>query len=368
MLRPPSLSCAVYFPVTSLTAFLAICVTLFWWDGNDISFLFMDYRAWWGEPWRLVTSCLPHVDFVHLASNLFWLWVFGTVVEKRLGALRTAAFFLLFETGAAAAEYALFDGGVGLSGVGYGLFGMLWVLSRRDKRFAGSMDGQTVTLFLVWLVLCILLSMLRLWQIGNVAHVAGLVLGLFAGYSLSAHAPRQRFIGWGSIALTMMFIMLASYVARPYVNLSPTAGTDIAYHGALKLEAGQPEVALPLLQEAVKLKPREPDWWCNLGIAYQQLHRYPEALEAYQRSLKLNPKADVVRTVIVDLKGYLARQSLNRGDNEGAARLFREALALNDQEASCWHGLGMALQSLGDKTAATDAFQRAVDLESSVPR
>src|SRR5439155_25951067 len=112
--------------------------------------LVMDARAWHGQPWRLASSALPHIDLIHLAFNLYWLWVFGTLVESVLGHWATAGLMLLFAVGSCAAEYALFDGGVGLSGIGYALFGMLWVLAPRDPRFAGAVDRQVIALFLGW--------------------------------------------------------------------------------------------------------------------------------------------------------------------------------------------------------------------------
>jgi hypothetical protein len=45
-------------------------------------------------------------------------------------------------------QFALGDGGVGLSGVGYGLFGLLYVLSKHDDRFKECIDQRTVNLFL----------------------------------------------------------------------------------------------------------------------------------------------------------------------------------------------------------------------------
>jgi len=47
-----------------------------------------------------------------------------------------------FAVGSSAAEFALFQGGIGLSGVGYGLFGLLWVLSWHASDFAGGVDSQ----------------------------------------------------------------------------------------------------------------------------------------------------------------------------------------------------------------------------------
>src|SRR5438270_1230375 len=187
---PPPLALLHRYPVTAGVGLAALCVTLAWWNQWDPDPLFMDVRAWHGQPWRLVTSALPHVDLFHLACNLYWLWVFGTLVEHALGRLATVGLIILFAAGSTAAEYALFEGGVGLSGVGYGLFGMLWVLSRRDPRFAGAVDGETVALFLGWFVFCCVTTATGTWKIANVAHAAGFVLGILLG--LTVLSARRR--------------------------------------------------------------------------------------------------------------------------------------------------------------------------------
>src|SRR4029453_5340230 len=147
MRPPPPPADFLRYPITVGVGVLAVAATVAWHSGRDVSPLFMNFRAWHGEYWRLLTSALPHVDVFHLLFNLYWLWVFGSAVEGTFGQLRTAAIFLFFAGGSAAAEYAVFEGGVGLSGIGYGLFGLLWVLSRRDERFRGAVDAQTVGLF-----------------------------------------------------------------------------------------------------------------------------------------------------------------------------------------------------------------------------
>ena len=101
------------YPVTVIVGVLAVAATIAWHSGKDISPLIMDFRAWHGQPWRLVISALPHVDLLHLLFNLYWLWVFGATVEAAFGHLRAAVAFLFFAAGSAAAEYAIFQGGVG---------------------------------------------------------------------------------------------------------------------------------------------------------------------------------------------------------------------------------------------------------------
>jgi hypothetical protein len=56
----------------------------------------------------------------------------------------------LFALGSSSFEFAFSLGGVGLSGVGCGLFGLLWVLSRYHDRFRNGVHRKTVQLFVVW--------------------------------------------------------------------------------------------------------------------------------------------------------------------------------------------------------------------------
>ncbi len=112
---------------------------------------------------------------LHLAFDVYWTWVFGTLIEMTWGHVAMFLIFALLAAGSSAAQYALVTGGAGLSGVGYGLFGMLWVLSRRNRRFADVIDQQTIRLFVAWFFICIVITYVG-FPIGNVAHGFGLVL------------------------------------------------------------------------------------------------------------------------------------------------------------------------------------------------
>ena len=173
MRHPPPLSACWSLPITTCIAGLAIVAFLRSSGGTNIGEQFMFNAVdWWREPWRLVTPALFHGDIIHLLFNLCWLWVFGTLVEAEFGHAPTLGIFLLLAAGSEAAEYAVFGEGIGLSGVNYGLFGLLWVLSRRDRRFYDAVDRQTVQLMVGWFFLCIVLTIAKVWSIANVAHGA----------------------------------------------------------------------------------------------------------------------------------------------------------------------------------------------------
>src|SRR5438067_2231836 len=125
MRRPPQWTEFAKYPVTAGTIALAAIVTVAWWLGVDISRLLDDAHVRRGEIWRFVTDVFPHANIVHFLFNVIWLWTFGTIVEATFGHLRTLGIFIFFAICSSAAEYAILNGGVGLSGVGYGLFGLL---------------------------------------------------------------------------------------------------------------------------------------------------------------------------------------------------------------------------------------------------
>lgn len=47
------------------------------------------------EVWRLVSFQFIHANLIHLAFNMFGLWVFGGLVEDRLGFKRYAAYYIV---------------------------------------------------------------------------------------------------------------------------------------------------------------------------------------------------------------------------------------------------------------------------------
>src|SRR4051812_37081303 len=122
MRQPPQWTQFAKYPVAAGTIVLAVGVSAAWWLGVDISRLFEDAHLRHGELWRLLTSALPHVNVIHLLYNVIWMWTLGTIVEDAFGHLRTLAIFVFLAIASAAGEYALLDGGVGLSGAVYGLF------------------------------------------------------------------------------------------------------------------------------------------------------------------------------------------------------------------------------------------------------
>jgi membrane associated rhomboid family serine protease len=275
------------YPVIALVGFLAAGVSFAWWNGSNISQLVENAEIRRGQLWRLVTSVCPHSNFLHLAFNLYWLWIMGRTVERIYGHLRTAALLILFAVGSGSLEFAFAQGGIGLSGVVYGLFGLLYVLSRHDQRFRNAIDKRTETLFIAWFFICIFLTATHTFNVGNIAHGAGALLGFLLGYAV-VFPSRRRLLAGGVVAL-VLFGFWGSTLGRPLVNFSSQGGYEEAKWGYDALIANRDQEAVRWLRDAVKYQPKQSSFWFNLGLAEQRLKNPTAALLAYERAYELEP-------------------------------------------------------------------------------
>jgi len=275
------------YPVVAGTAALAIGITIAWYLKVDISGVLATAEIRRGQLWRLVTAIFPHLGALHLMFNIYWLWIFGTVIERVYGHAKTALLLLFFAFGSSAFDFALDRGGVGLSGVGYGLFGLLWILSRRDDRFRDALDQRIVTLFIGWFFFCILTTITNIMPVGNVAHGAGAILGVLMGIAITV--PRYRLLTVaGTVALVLFGLWGATY-GRPIVNLSGKVGYEEGKWGYDALTAGRYQEAARWLRDATRLQPKYPQTWYDLGIAYTHLGNKPAARAAFERAHQLKP-------------------------------------------------------------------------------
>jgi len=253
-----------------------------WWFGVSAGALVMTHEWWPAQPWRLLTSALPHGGVLHLVFNLYWLWAFGTFIEQRLGHLKTGGMLVIFAAGSAAAEFAFLEGGVGLSGVGYGLFGFLWVASRESRRFAGAIDERTTQIFIGWFVLCIVLTLLNVLRIANIAHGVGAVLGIVLGLVYVNSGVRRHAMA-ALLAALLLASGIAASVARPYVNLSPRAAMTLEASAYLALITGDHEQAVRLYRQLVIMDKTNAAHWSHLVVALEALGRHDQAAEAMKK-------------------------------------------------------------------------------------
>lgn len=186
---------------------------------NDLK-LGMLSLIWEGELWRPFTSSLLHVNFIHAAFNVYWLVVFGGVLEPRFGPLRFLGLIVPLSYVSMMPEFIVDNfnapvdaqvGVLGLSGVGYGLFGMLWVGRRWRPELRDVCNDATVTLFAGWFVFCIVVTYLNIMPVANIAHAVGCLFGVLYGLAVFKPDRRGRWIVLAAVASALVLSTLIGF-------------------------------------------------------------------------------------------------------------------------------------------------------------
>ncbi|MEP6670770.1 MAG: rhomboid family intramembrane serine protease [Chthoniobacter sp.] len=186
------------------------------------------YDVFLGDYWSLVASMFVHVNAFHLFFNAYWLYILGGYVEEQYGAKFYALLILISGCCASTLELSFAGStGVGMSGVVYAIFGLLWGGQSFGTHSAAEvLPKDRIRLFLIWLVLCIVMTATGTMAVANGAHVAGLIVGLLAAGALSAPAGAARLAvpaivlicGIAIFYSPWSYVWLASRAARAQVQ------------------------------------------------------------------------------------------------------------------------------------------------------
>ena len=181
---------------------LAFIPARYWIPGNWVFDLF-----------TIVFSMFLHGGFLHIGSNMLYLWIFGDNIEDRLGHFRYLLFYLVCGFGATFA-HALFSAGskipaIGASGAIAGVLGAYLILYPHARVmtlipiffFITVRELPAIIILGIWFVLQLFsgvgsLGVRDAQDMGGVAyfaHIGGFVagmalIGLFGGFS----RPRRR--------------------------------------------------------------------------------------------------------------------------------------------------------------------------------
>ncbi|MCU1602338.1 MAG: Rhomboid family protein [Frankiales bacterium] len=163
-----------------------------------------------GDYYRLLTSMFLHFGIIHLALNMYSLYLLGPTLEQAFGQVRFGATYLLAGLGGAALSYALGDVnelGAGASGAVFGLFGAFYVLGRKRR-----LDVSSIT---VTIAINLYFSFQFSGYIDWRAHVGGLLTGAAVGWVV-VYSPdtRQRTAYQAGGMLLAAAVVVAVVAAR----------------------------------------------------------------------------------------------------------------------------------------------------------
>lgn len=161
------------------------------------------------QPWRILTVNFVHASVLHIAANMYSLFIVGIPLERYLGRIRFLALFFITGIGAVVAvDFFADEQVVGASGAIFGVLGALIVFARR----MGLRTAQLYVVIVINLAIGFIVPGIA-WQ----AHVGGLIVGVGLGFlMLRTAGPRRRGRQIaGSAAITA--VLLAALVVNALV-------------------------------------------------------------------------------------------------------------------------------------------------------
>ena len=133
-----------------------------------------------GEIWRLLTSAFLHSNLVHIAGNMYSLYMIGPQIQQIYGTKKYLIIYIISCITSSSLSYLMspYSISVGASGGIFGLMGGLLAFAiierhRIDKKYISS---------LLQIIVINLFIGLSIKNIDNFGHIGGLVGGLLMGY------------------------------------------------------------------------------------------------------------------------------------------------------------------------------------------
>jgi tetratricopeptide (TPR) repeat protein len=163
------------------------------------------------------------------------------------------------------------------------------------------------------------------------------------------------------------------------------------YLGLIAFKLNKPKTALDYFDTAIKLDPREPDFYVNRGLAKESLAD-STAYTDYEVAIRLNPnhtlahhnleaamakgkvtstkEERLTKTIEVDstmLLPYLERalQRYESGFYKGALEDYNHALELSNGDSEIYFGRGLTREKLKDYEGAFSDYTKAIELQEN---
>lgn len=167
-----------------------------------------------GDYYRLITSAFIHIGLIHLACNMYCLYVIGPQLESFYGKTRYLIIYLssAIISGLFSMLFHLADGNVisaGASGAIFGLLGSLLYFGYHYRVYLGTvLKSQIIPLIILNLGLGFMLN-----GIDNAAHIGGLIGGTLISMVVGVKYKETRFEQINGFIITTIFVTFITYIA-----------------------------------------------------------------------------------------------------------------------------------------------------------
>lgn len=171
-----------------------------------------------GRPWTLASALFVHANVFHLAGNMLFLFVFGSTLEKTIGAPKLLGIFFVGGLTSFILGPSFLPRGTGMLGASAAIFTLAGcVMLVRPLKFSWlflAPQGLIAILYFIYNVI-VVYEKSRIPgydpQVAYIAHLIGFLTGIPFGIALSDYWKRNLFI---TLLLLGIYIALVSGVVR----------------------------------------------------------------------------------------------------------------------------------------------------------
>ena len=164
------------------------------------------------EYYRLLTAAFLHYDILHLACNMYALYVLGPQLENFLGHIKYAFVYIMSAiTGSLLSMAFLGDTtyGLGASGAIFGLLGSLLYFGYHYRVYLGNtLRSQIIPIIILNLGIGFMLT-----GIDNFAHIGGLIGGILTTIAVGIKYKSTTFEKVNGAIVLLIYIIFLGYIA-----------------------------------------------------------------------------------------------------------------------------------------------------------
>ncbi len=141
-------------------------------------------------------------------------------------------------------------------------------------------------------------------------------------------------------------------------NNSTTLQSPISfsYQGIALCLLGKYEEAIQAFDKAIKIDPQFSPAWDGKGVVLHDLSRYNESIQAFDKAIEINPQD----AVAWDGKGVVLYDT---GRYNESIQAFDKAIEINPQYAEAWNDKGNALNNTGRYNESIQAYDKAIGIK-----
>ena len=170
-----------------------------------------------GRAWTLVTSLFLHGDFLHLAGNMLFLYIFGNTLEEEMGAVKALGAFFIGGILTFPLSLLFYDWEIPLIGASAAIFTLAAIVvlikPLKISVFLFMPQGLLAILYFAYNALAVYSD--TEGNVAYVAHIIGFAIGVPFGLAWSKNWLKNLLL---TIAMLIVYIIMVSIVIPVILN------------------------------------------------------------------------------------------------------------------------------------------------------